>query len=90
MGTQTAQDPNSQSGAQEPIYVCLYCYQVCENPTSCHESPMLVCNPGRPGSPRRKPVVDRSGRLLSRAPRWFLEATGWIESQAPYTLWREL
>jgi len=51
---------------------------------------MLVCKPGEPGSERRKPLVDRSGNLLSRAPRWFLEATGWINALAPYTVWRDL
>jgi len=75
---------------RESLYVCVYCYQVCDNPISCHSSPMLVCRPGVPGSERRKPLVDRSGNLLSRAPRWFLEATGWINALAPYTVWRDL
>jgi len=87
MEPQAAQDPQEM---QESLYVCLYCFQVCEDPVNCHSSPMLVCRPGKPGSIRRKPVADRAGRLLSRAPRWFLEATGWINALAPYTVWRDL
>jgi hypothetical protein len=75
---------------QNELCICLYCFQVCEDPDGCHASPVLECKPGQPGSLRRKPVMDRSGRILSRAPRWFLEATGWINALAPYTVWRDL
>jgi hypothetical protein len=30
-------------------------------------------------------VTDSRGVLQSRAPRWFLEATGWIQARGRYT-----
>lgn len=71
----------------EPIvlYVCPICFQVCETEQGCHEHQMtadhqmVVCKPGRLGEERRKPVNNRYGQYASRAPRWFLEALGWIK-----------
>ncbi|HLE14031.1 MAG TPA: hypothetical protein VI776_04720 [Anaerolineales bacterium] len=42
---------------------------------------MLECVPGEPGDDRRKPVSDRFGNLVSRAPRWYLEALGMIQPE---------
>jgi hypothetical protein len=40
---------------------------------------MVECDAGEPGGERSKPVHDRYGNLVSRAPRWYLEAVGWIK-----------
>jgi hypothetical protein len=47
---------------------------VCETEAECHEHLMVLCETGHPGDERRKPVSDRFGNLVSRAPRWYLEA----------------
>jgi hypothetical protein len=39
---------------------------------------VYTCIPGDLGDERRKPVNNRYGQYVSRAPRWFLEALGWI------------
>jgi hypothetical protein len=39
---------------------------------------MVECEAGIPGDERRRPVADRFGNYVSRAPRWFMEAVGWI------------
>jgi len=67
------------------FYICLTCYRVCEESGECHEHRMLLCCPGEAGTERRKPLRDASGRIQSRAPRWFLEATGWIQARGRYT-----
>lgn len=60
----------------ENFYICPVCFQVCDSRQECHAHRMVECNPGKPGDERRKPVIDRFGRFASRAPRWYLEATG--------------
>lgn len=60
------------------FYICPICFQVCEDEKECHAHRMVECNPGEYGDDRRKPVSDRFGQLVSRAPRWYLEAVGWI------------
>jgi hypothetical protein len=70
----------------QPIvfYICPTCFRVCETEQECHEHQMafdhqmVACNPGSLGDERRKPVNNRYGQYASRAPRWFLEALGWI------------
>jgi hypothetical protein len=64
---------------EEHFYICPVCFQVCDTKRECHEHMMVECNPGQEGDVRRKPVQDRFGNLASRAPRWFLEAVGWIK-----------
>jgi hypothetical protein len=39
---------------------------------------MVKCDVGEPGDERRKPIVDRFGKYVSRAPRWYIEAVSWI------------
>jgi hypothetical protein len=60
------------------FYICLTCFRVCETEQECHEHLMVPCDPGELGVERRKPVSNRYGQYASRAPRWFLEALGWI------------
>ena len=61
------------------FYICPICFQVCESEQECHAHRMVECYPGEPGDERRKPVTDHFGQIVSRAPRWYLEAVGWIE-----------
>ena len=56
------------------FYLCPHCFNHSETPGECHGQAMLRCDPGEPGSNRRKPPHAANGQLLSRAPVWFLEA----------------
>ena len=60
------------------FYLCPVCFNACEDPQECHQHEMLSCDPGMPDNERRRPLMDTSGRLHTRAPRWFLETVGWI------------
>ena len=63
------------------FYICPVCFKVCEDEQECHEHQMICCDPGTPGNERRRPMMDASGRVQTRAPRWFLEAVGWISDK---------
>ena len=65
----------------EIIYICPKCFQVCDSEIECHQHLMVRCIPGEPGDERRKPINDNYGQFVSRAPRWYLEAVGWVESK---------
>jgi hypothetical protein len=56
------------------FYICSVCFQVSETPGRHHENAMIFCRQLPPGSLELKPLMDESGDLRSRAPRWFLEA----------------
>jgi hypothetical protein len=60
------------------FYICPICFTVCDEWRECHDRPMILCDAGEPGDERRKPLRDNTGRLISHAPRWFLEAVGWL------------
>ena len=59
---------------REVFYLCPICFRVCESEAECHEHVMILCDIGHPGDERRKPIEDHDGNLVSRAPRWYLEA----------------
>jgi hypothetical protein len=59
---------------EQVFYICPICFRVCETESECHEHRMVLCETGHPGDERRKPVPDQFGNLVSRAPRWYLEA----------------
>ena len=61
---------------EERFYLCPVCFRVCDTDQECHEHRMIECNVGKVGDDRRKPVMDKYGNLVSRAPRWYLEAVG--------------
>ena len=67
------------------FYICPFCFTVCEQDQRCHGHPMVRCVPGNWGMPSRMPVADGSGKMYSRAPRWYLEAVGWIQAGGRYT-----
>jgi hypothetical protein len=56
------------------FYFCPKCFRVCETESECHQHLMVMCETGHPGDDQRKPVRDSYGRLVSRAPLWYLEA----------------
>jgi hypothetical protein len=61
------------------FYICPVCFEICETRRDCHGHAMVHCDTVAPDDERRKPLFDAGGRLVSRAPRWFLEAVGWIQ-----------
>jgi hypothetical protein len=67
--------------SSQNFYICPICFRVSEIQDATHEHRMVQCQVGRPGDERRKPVSDRFGHMVSRAPRWYLEAVGWIEAK---------
>jgi hypothetical protein len=56
------------------FYLCPNCFYASDFPDDSHEHALLRVNPGMPGDERRKPIMDRNGRILSAAPLWFHEA----------------
>ena len=64
----------------ETLYICASCFLTSAVKTECHEhGPMVACQPGAPGDAMRQPVKNRHGNYWNTAPRWFLEAVGWIK-----------
>ncbi len=55
------------------FYICPTCFNVSEEPTTCHDQAMIHCRNLQPGDPRLKPLIDNEGDLKNRAPRWFVE-----------------
>ena len=60
------------------VYICPFCFRVCASCEECHQHQMICCDVGALGDERRKPLMDASGRVRTRAPRWYLEAVGWV------------
>jgi len=56
------------------FYLCPNCFYASDFPDDSHEHALLRVDPGLPGDERRKPIMDRNGRILSPAPRWFHDA----------------
>jgi hypothetical protein len=50
------------------FYLCPNCFYASDLPDDSHEHALLCAHPGLPGDERRKPIIDRSGRILSAAP----------------------
>jgi hypothetical protein len=62
------------------LYVCPGCFLADESPGQCPicGRTRVECNPGDPDNPCRRPPMDAEGRLLSRAPLW------WLVRSVPY------
>lgn len=56
------------------FYFCPVCFDQVEPSLEQHPHRLVRVVPGDPGSERRKPVRGARGEILSRAPRWFVEA----------------
>lgn len=67
---------NQDTNNKRFFYMCSVCFEISQEGLICHGRPMMHCDAGEAGSARRKPMTDQSGRMLSPAPRWFLEAVG--------------
>ena len=67
--------------SEKVMYICPVCFRVCETEEQCHQHKMIECQVGNPGEDLRKPVTDRFGQYVSRAPRWFLKAIGRIKEK---------
>jgi hypothetical protein len=61
------------------LYLCERCFSAAEAPGVCPRGhgPLRHCVVGAFDDPRRRPPTDTHGRLLSRAPRW------WVQFGAP-------
>jgi len=57
----------------EAFYLCSVCFRTSTEAETCHNHPMHCCDTGRWGDECRKPLMTASGRLLTRAPRWWLQ-----------------
>jgi hypothetical protein len=68
------------SFAPTVLYVCPGCFSADIAPGACPDCgrERVVCDPGDPDNPCRKPPMDADGRLQSRAPLW------WLVRTAPY------
>ncbi len=57
------------------VYLCRHCFAASEAAGDCAGCghAMVRCDAGEPGSERSRPLYDAEGRLLTHAPRWWLE-----------------
>jgi len=59
--------------AKQVFYMCAICFRTSKEPETCHGRPMLYCDTGCWGDECRKPLMTANGRILTRAPRWWLQ-----------------
>jgi hypothetical protein len=61
----------------EQVYLCPRCLEAHDAPGICSRdgTRLLTCRPGNPDDPCRRPLIDSRGRVLSRAPIWWLQYT---------------
>ncbi len=59
------------------VYLCPRCLTADERPGLCPRCQIerVKCEAGAPEDARRRPVVDASGQVRSRAPLWWLRQT---------------
>ncbi len=56
------------------VYICRVCHRVGQRPLSCHAGKSVKCDAGAPGDERSKPLFSADGHLLTRAPKWWVDA----------------
>ncbi len=56
------------------VYICRTCHRVGQRPLTCHPRSSVKCDAGAPGDERSMPLFDVRGRLVTRAPKWWVEA----------------
>ncbi|MBI5305625.1 MAG: hypothetical protein HY868_26080 [Chloroflexi bacterium] len=56
------------------VYVCRVCHRVGARTLTCHVGKSAKCNAGAPGDERAKPLYDAQGNLVTRAPKWWVDA----------------
>lgn len=56
------------------VYLCPRCLEVYDSPGVCKRdgTALFTCRPGDPNDPCRRPLMDADGRLITRAPVWWL------------------
>lgn len=61
----------------EIVYLCPKCLQGQEAAGPCPNdgTQLIECEPGSRDDPARRPIIDNEGRVLTRAPRWWLNVT---------------
>jgi hypothetical protein len=59
----------------EQIYLCPRCLEAQDAPGLCPRdgTELLTCRPGYQDDPCRRPLMDAKGRVVSRAPIWWLQ-----------------
>jgi hypothetical protein len=74
-GTSIANVEDEMDVSVEILYLCETCFYASDQPGVCpdcgHE--LVECRPGTPDDPCRRPLMDQEGRLLTRAPLWWVE-----------------
>ncbi|MCL4489325.1 MAG: hypothetical protein M1570_14535 [Chloroflexi bacterium] len=56
------------------IYICRVCHSVDQRPTTCHPGKSVQCDIGDFGDERSRPLFDKKGNLVTRAPKWWVDA----------------
>ncbi len=77
MGRTVAYNDWAMEGAAIVIYVCRRCLTPSGEFDLCRycNGEKVACHPGAEGDPLRRPMVDAKGRVLTRAPIWWLHYT---------------
>lgn len=65
------------------IYICRVCHRVGERALTCHPRASVKCDAGTPGDERSMPLFDSQGHLMTRAPKWWVEACFKLEGVNP-------
>jgi hypothetical protein len=65
------------------FYICPVCFETSPEPRIHHDRVMISCCAGEPGSFLRKPYTTADGRMVSRAPIWYLLSAGLIPGWTP-------
>ena len=64
--------------ASQIFYLCPKCFEVFESEPIDHQHKVIRIDAASLNAASRQPMTDSAGHLTSRAPRWFLEATGML------------
>lgn len=59
---------------ERTVYICRVCHLVGTRPLTCHSGQSVRCSAGAAGDERSKPLFDAQGRLVTRAPKWWVDA----------------
>lgn len=62
---------------QQVVYCCTRCTTAAGEGGTCDicGGQRVECQPGAAGDPVRRPLIDASGNILTRAPIWWLRQT---------------
>jgi hypothetical protein len=55
------------------VFICERCLLAAGSAGECCDQPRTRYDAGEPGSEMSQPLYDEEGRLLTHAPRWWLE-----------------